>query len=563
MALSVGYPPIPGDPGGGIPNYFDGTYTGATLPNYMDPQRNHGELIVLRMEPVNGKMPDHPFLLRQSIEKRVNGKIEGAISEAQGRAYALKVRSQHHLDRLLSMTQLNDGTAVKVTHHPGLNSVRCVISCRDLINVKSDEDLLNCLKDQKVTGVRRISRKVGDGTEPTATVILTVSGTTRPDHIDVGYQRIRTRPYYPAPMLCYKCYQFGHTRQRCQQQSETCGNCGEQHEIVKGVKCPSPAYCTRCKNGNHSVGSRTCPVYKKEDAIQHIRVDRGLTYPEARRLFEANNGQRSFAGITAYSKDQTIAMWSAKFEALAAQMAEKDARIKALEEEKTADTNTNKSDEFQILKDQIDSLKIELKKKDKRIQMLEDANKKDSRLDKVRKHGTIEDLVARVSALESSSAQKDEEILTLRKENEAYRKLLGNKILPKPPRNQAAKEKITPTPQKGSLKGLKPRNKTPVRAVKTPMELDKAIEVTTPTKPDKLSPPESQTYTGTKPKTKMPLTEQISTEAKGVKGTQSPMYISDTEEEQSQSNITAIVTDMNIDISGDEVEGSDPLSQDL
>lgn len=202
MALSVGFPPLPGDSGGGTPNHFKGTHTGPLLPSFMDPRGNRGELIMLRMEPVNGKLPDHPFMLRQSIESRINGKIEGAISEAQGRTYALKVRNKFHLDRLLSMTKLNDGTAVKVDYHPGLNSVRCVVSCRDLTKIKTNEDLIDCLKDQKVTNARRITRKVGDNIELTPTVILTISGTTRPEFIDVGYQRIRTRPYYPAPMLC-------------------------------------------------------------------------------------------------------------------------------------------------------------------------------------------------------------------------------------------------------------------------------------------------------------------------------------------------------------------------
>lgn len=187
MSLNVGFPPLPGDPGGSAHGFIDGTFTGATLPRYMDPHGNHGELIVLRMEPVTGKLPDHPFILRQSIEKRINGKIEGAIPEAQGRTYALKVRSRYHLEQLLSMNQLVDGTAVKVSHHPGLNSVRCVISCRDLMKVKEDEAILEYLKDQKVTDIRRITRKSGETVELTPTVILTVHGTTRPEHIDIGY----------------------------------------------------------------------------------------------------------------------------------------------------------------------------------------------------------------------------------------------------------------------------------------------------------------------------------------------------------------------------------------
>lgn len=414
MSLSGGYPPLPGDPGGGTASYIDGTYTGSTLPSYMDPQGNCGELIVLRMEPVNGKMPEHPFTLRQSIEKRVNGRIEGAIPEAQGRSYALKVRSRHHIERLLTMTQLTDGTAVKVSYHPGLNSTRCVISCRDLMKVKDDNEILDCLKDQNIIGIRRITRKVGEDRELTPTVILTVSGTTLPEHIDIGYQRIRTRPYYPAPMLCYQCYQFGHTRQKCQKQIPTCGNCNQEHELTQGVRCQNPAYCARCKSSDHSLGSRKCPVYQNEDAIQHIRVDRGLSYPEARRAFEASTGQRSFAGIAVHSKDKTISDLSAKLEALSVQMVEKDSKIKSLEDQISSRNVPNSSNEFQRLEKLIINLQNQIQKKDERILNLEKALEKDSRLDLVRKHGTIEDLVAKVSLLQETVTKKDNEIRILR-----------------------------------------------------------------------------------------------------------------------------------------------------
>lgn len=538
MALSAGFPPIPGDPGGGNSNFIDGTYTGATLPWYMDPKGNHGELIVLRMEPVKGKMPDHPFILRKSIEKRVNGKIEGAMPEAQGRTYALKVRSRHHLEKLLSMTHLTDGTAVKVTHHPGLNSTRCVISCRDLMKVEKDEDILEYLADQKVTDIRRIKRKVGEKTEFTSTVILTISGTTRPETVDIGYQRIRTRPYYPAPMLCFQCFNFGHTRQRCKETTATCGHCGQQHEVVRGVQCPNPAYCNRCKAGDHSLGSRSCPIYKIEDKIQHIRVDKGLSYPEARRLYAASTGHVSFAGITAHSKDKAIADLKAQVDALSGQMTEKNAEIQALKEQASAGSSSNNNEEFQVLRNLIDSLKSQLELRDKRIQALEEAAQKNSRMDIARKHGTIEDLISRVSALESSAAKKDEEIQALRKENEAYKKILGSKILPKPQRQQATKEKLTPSvsahqESKPKGKGKKSVKSTPNPVEQSPMAiLSATMEIDTP--------PENAYSTTTlgeppyvnKETQKKTLEKQNSEEltSKRPKTDEPKMYISDSEE---------------------------------
>lgn len=155
MSLAEGFPPL-GDPGGGSSTYIDGSYTGATLPTYMDPKGDHGELAILKLEPVHGKLPDHPFILRASIERWINGKIDRAIPEARGQAYALKVRGSQQLERLMEMKQLSDGTAVRVTKHPVLNSVRCVISCNELTKIEDDEEIVKHLSSQNVSGIRRI-----------------------------------------------------------------------------------------------------------------------------------------------------------------------------------------------------------------------------------------------------------------------------------------------------------------------------------------------------------------------------------------------------------------------
>lgn len=501
------------------------------MPSYMDPHGNNGELIVLRMEPVNGKMPDHPFTLRQSIERRINGRIEGAISEAQGRSFALKVRSRHHIEKLLTMTQLIDGTAVKVSYHPGLNSTRCVISCRDLMKIKDDNEILECLKDQHITGIRRITRKIGENRELTPSVILTVDGTTIPEHIDIGYQRIRTRPYYPAPMLCYQCYQFGHTRLRCQKQTSICGNCDQEHEVLQGVRCHNPAYCGRCKSNNHSVGSRKCPVYQNEDTIQHIRVDRGLSYPEARRVFEANNGQRSFAGIASHSKDTIISELSTKLEALSGQMAKKNTEIKALEAKMSTRNEPISSTEFQRLEKLIVDLQKEIQKKDERIQTLEKALEKGSRLDVVRKHGTIEDLVAKVASLQETVSRKDYEIKTLRSTNKTAS---DSTDTPKPQRQQTTKitsSHINPGTQECSNHKDSAKTATAAGTIKDKKSKTTTVSVEQNQSIVPMDTAVSGTNKGTKPKLRKKNAELTSDElyAKRTKANESMMYISDSE----------------------------------
>ncbi|XP_062699169.1 uncharacterized protein LOC134284394, partial [Aedes albopictus] len=331
-------------------------------------------------------------------------------------------------------------------YHPGLNSTKCVITCKDLTKIKEDAEIVDCLRDQQVIDVRRITRRTSEGREPTATVILTVSGTTRPEHVDIGYQRVKTRPYYPAPMMCYQCFEFGHTKARCKHENATCGNCGDTHTLAEGERCTKPAYCTRCKSNDHPVGSRRCPSYQEEDHIQHIRIDKGISYREARSIFEANTGTRSYAGVTANSKNQAIIDLAAQVEKLNGLMAIKDAQIKSLQSQATSSSNTRPNDDYEKLLNLVTKLQADVELKDKRIQMLEDANKLENRIDQVRKHGTIEDLIARVSTLESTSSQKDREIEALQKENKKYRDMLGFKE-PKPQRQKAPKEKPSELPK--------------------------------------------------------------------------------------------------------------------
>lgn len=537
--LGAGYPPFTGDPGGGPSSWIDGTFTGRTLPRFMDPKDDHGDLVVLRLEPATGtKLPDHPFTLRKSIELRVKGKIEGAISEARGQAYALKVRSKHQIERLLSMTELSDGTSIKVSKHPGLNYTRCVINCTELAKIDDDEILQN-LEAQKVTGIRRIKRKIGDKRENTATVILTIEGTSMPEHIDVGYRRYRTRPYYPAPMLCFKCYTFGHTSARCQQKDATCGNCGQQHEIIKDVPCTNPPFCTRCKSNDHAVGSRKCPVYQTEDAIQHIRVDQNLLYPAARRLYETMHRQTTYASTTALSKDQTI-------QAMTKTMEEKDAKIKALETQIAAGPSTVTSTEIDDLRNLIFNLQKELKNKDERIKALESSQNGESRMDLVRKHGTIEDLIARVSNLEQTVSKKDKEIEILRKINEGYRRDMYDGSQSNLQREEIGPQKPTQTSGNQS-----------VNAVSYPFETASRMEQNIQ--------PESQ---GAKKKTRVAAPQQSRDDvaAKRIKnGNTSPetlMYISDTEntEHHEQMDLTSQSLFSEFNFSSDE---STPDKQDV
>ncbi|XP_062712300.1 uncharacterized protein LOC134289796 [Aedes albopictus] len=288
------------------------------------------------------------------------------------------------------MSKLTDGFPIKIVEHPVLNVSKCVISCSDTC-IYSDEELVEELRDQGVKEVRRITKRDGNQRVNTPTIILTIQGTVVPEDIYVGWIRCRTRPFYPTPMLCYCCWDFGHTRARCQLQSNPiCGNCSGKHTSTPETPCTLASFCKRCNTNDHPLSSRKCPIYVKEDEIQHLRVDLGVSYPAAKRQYDLRYSSKSMASTVAASNDQRFAELSAKLDNVLKEVKAKD--------------------------DKIEALLTEIKNKNAQIERLESAMKlsPQERLKLVKEHGTIEDLVGKIRSLEADLARKDKEVAVIR-----------------------------------------------------------------------------------------------------------------------------------------------------
>lgn len=374
-----------------------GQFTGRSFPEWGDSQESHGNLVLLRMEAANGSLPNAPFLLRKSVEAYLGVPIDGAFPEAKGASYVLKLRSNRLVQRLKNMDQLADGTAIKISEHPVLNKTKCVISCKDTVGY-SDEELKAELQDQGVVDIRRITRSEGKERVNTPTVILTINGTVAPEYIEVGWLKCRTRPFYPAPMLCFGCYNFGHTKLRCQQQLPVCGNCSENHQSDRETPCKAAAFCSRCESSDHSLSSRKCPTYKVEEEIQHLRVDLGISYPAAKQAFEQRKGKTTYSSVVKSDQDKKFEDLAMKVEKLQHDMLNKDGKIEALIQ-------------------QVEARDLEIKKRDARIGQLETALRAgpQERLSIAQEYGTIEDLLQKLKTLEQKLEQKNKEVITLRK----------------------------------------------------------------------------------------------------------------------------------------------------
>lgn len=269
------------------------------------------KLVVLRLEHAEDiSLPKDPILIRKSVEQ-VAGKIEGGFPDNGGARYTLKVSNPDQVKALLQMNELTDGTPVIVTEHLDNNVTRCVVKCREVMDVP-EEELLEEVTSQGVIDVRKITRKAKDGSqEETPSIVLTFSGQTAPEYVFFAYFRVKTSPYYPEIIQCYKCWQFWHIKPICSC-DPICGICSGPHDTVKGEICPAKPYCRKCESDEHPISSRKCPKYVVENTIARIKIDRNISYEAAKKAYEEEKVKsvevlmKKFADMELMKKDKTV-----------------------------------------------------------------------------------------------------------------------------------------------------------------------------------------------------------------------------------------------------------------
>lgn len=333
--MSGGFPPLhpygdPGDPGLG--NRVDGVFAGRSFPEWGDSRGDFGQMRVLRLEGVDKDLPKRPFEIRKAVEAFLGIRIKEAYPEKNGVSYIIKLRNKNQIDQLKRMDRLPDGSPIKISDHPTRNQCRCVVYCPESKEYTTEE-LLSELKDQNVKDIRRITKKEGSKDVPTPTIILTIDGTVVPQSVSFGWIMVRTRPYYPTPMLCYGCFEYGHPKKRCSAKNLVCGVCCGNHANTPENPCQENAFCKHCQNGTHSVASKKCPVYLKEVDIQHLMVDQGIGYPAARRIYESNHKSKTAATLINESNDARFAELNQKFDKLLVETGKKDQQLETMKRE--------------------------------------------------------------------------------------------------------------------------------------------------------------------------------------------------------------------------------------
>ncbi|KAG7197518.1 hypothetical protein KM043_016635 [Ampulex compressa] len=267
----------------------------ASSRNIYDQQENTQDFArFLVMKRINGDFSKvSPFLINKVIINLV-GSVKDIRKIKEG--LLIEVFTAIQANKLLECQKFGDYN-VYVSPHTSLNYCKGVISCKDLMNC-SIEGIQEELKNQGVIAARRITTKRNQQIMDTPALILIFNSHTLPSRVKCAMYSLPVRLYIPNPMQCFRCHKFGLAAQRCPNE-QTC-ICGKAPHV--GDPCLQPVTCINC-SGPHTARSKNCAIYKQEFAIQKVKVEKKISYQEAKKQVQDNPFKlpTTFARITAQS----------------------------------------------------------------------------------------------------------------------------------------------------------------------------------------------------------------------------------------------------------------------
>ena len=194
----------------------------------------------------------------------------------------VKTKDSHQTDKLLKVKWFGaDECVVEKTSR--LNTSKGTIHAIDMINLSEDE-IVSWLAEYGVIGAKRFTRMVNGRKESTPTILLTFDRPVCPTRLTFDYVTYQVRRHIPNPLICNKCGKFGHPEVKCEAEKQLCLNCGEeQHDGTCAAKC------INCEKVGHSCRSRECSFWKREREICVLKVEKDISYAQARREYKESH----------------------------------------------------------------------------------------------------------------------------------------------------------------------------------------------------------------------------------------------------------------------------------
>ena len=234
-----------------------------------------------------------PFVIEKQIESMIG--TAKSVKKLKNGTLLVETTRKTQTENLKKQTSFF-GVPVEVIEHQSLNSSKGIIR-NPILRAETEENILEYLKPQDVTHVKRFTIRKNNERINTNTLLLTFNSVVTPKTLKIFYQIIQVELYVPNPLRCFNCQKFGHHENNCPADlGSVCEKCGTGNHDHLASQCKKPAKCVNCGE-NHMSRSSDCDVWKKEKEVMKIKVTQRLTYPEARKIYDQQKPEFTFSKV--------------------------------------------------------------------------------------------------------------------------------------------------------------------------------------------------------------------------------------------------------------------------
>ena len=234
-----------------------------------------------------------PFVIEKQIESMIG--TAKSVKKLKNSTLLVETTRKSQTENLKKHTSFF-GVPVEVTEHKSLNSSKGIIR-NPILRAETEENILEYLKPQGVTHVKRFTIRKNNAIVNTNTLLLTFNSVVTPKTLKIFYQIIQVELYVPNPLRCFNCQKFGHHESNCPADlGSVCEKCGKGNHDHFTSQCQNKAQCVNCGE-NHMSRSSDCDVWRKEKDVMKIKVTQRLTYPEARKIYDQQKPKFTFSKV--------------------------------------------------------------------------------------------------------------------------------------------------------------------------------------------------------------------------------------------------------------------------
>lgn len=173
------------------------------------------------------------FLIKSLDEAKLANRFNGYLLSKAFQGDQIRIDSLRRLGRGLLRVEITDtpsklslmkmkqfqGTPIEVKIAQTQNTCQGIAYSEEAVYVEDENEMWDFIQERNQDVVRMKLLKQASQQDrkrrqkrPT---ILTFSGQKAPDYVYIGWERCKVKELQPRPLLCFKCYGFLHTQDRC------------------------------------------------------------------------------------------------------------------------------------------------------------------------------------------------------------------------------------------------------------------------------------------------------------------------------------------------------------